>query len=63
MLTMTGCAILGKRIIIGATAWIWDPPPLVGNAATLVVRGNFSMSINITLSEIRNEFSAVVRKQ
>ena len=38
-------------------------PPLVGNAATLVVRGNISLTINIVLSERVTEFSAIVRKQ
>jgi len=39
------------------------PPPLVGNAANLVVSGNVSLTINIVLSERVTEFSAVVRKE
>jgi hypothetical protein len=35
----------------------------VRNGATLVVRGNISLTINIVLSERVTEFSAVVRKQ
>ena len=38
-------------------------PPLVGIAATLVARGNDSLTINIVLREILTEFSPVVRKQ
>jgi len=35
----------------------------VGNAATLVVRGNIWLTINIALSDTVNEFSAVVKRQ
>jgi hypothetical protein len=35
----------------------------VGNCATLVVRGNVPLTINIVLSERVTEISAVVRKQ
>jgi hypothetical protein len=40
-----------------------EKPPLVGNAATLAVRGNVPLTINIVLSERVTEFSAFVRKQ
>ena len=35
-------------------------PPFVGNAATLVVRGNISLTINIELGNTVTEFSAIV---
>ena len=58
-----GVRCFRKRIIIGAIARIWETPPLVGNAVTLVEHGNASLTINTVLSERLTEFSEVVRKQ
>ena len=44
-------AVHMKNLKNGAFAWLWENPPLVSNAATLVVRGNISPAINIALSE------------
>jgi hypothetical protein len=63
VLTLAGFAICGKRLKSGAIIWIWENPPLVGNAAPLVVRGNISLTINIALSETVTEYSTIVRAQ
>ena len=34
--------------------------PFVGNAATLIVRGNISLTVNIELGNTVTEFSAIV---
>ena len=52
-----------KRLKSGAFSCKLENAPLMGNAATLVVRGNVSLTINIALSERVTEFSAVVRMQ
>jgi hypothetical protein len=52
---------LGNYVKCGALAWLWETSPFMGNAATLVVRGNISLNISIALSEKVTEFSAVVR--
>jgi hypothetical protein len=63
VLTLGGFAVFGKHLKSGALAWLWENSPLVGNAATLVVRGNNSLTVNIALSATVTEFSAVVRAQ
>jgi len=42
MLTLRGggLAVYVKSIKSGAFAWLLEDPPLVGNASTLLVRGN-----------------------
>ena len=63
MLTMAGIAVLGKYLKCGVIAWLWENQPFVGNVATLVVRGNIALTINIAFSETVTEFSAVCRLQ
>jgi len=60
---INGFAVLGKRLWSGAITWIRGNPQHVGNAATLAVRGNISLAINIVPSETLTEYSAVVRTQ
>jgi len=60
---IVGFAVLGKYLKSGAFVWIWENPLFMWNAATLVARGNISLTINIALSEEVTEFSAVVRIQ
>ena len=63
MLTLAGVVFFGKLFKGCAIARIKRNPPLGGNVATLVVRGNISLTINMALIEILTEFSAVVRTQ
>jgi hypothetical protein len=63
MLSLVCFALFGKHVKRGDIAWICVNPPLVGNVATSVVRGNISLTVNIVLSETVTEFSAVVRTQ
>jgi len=56
-------ALCGKSPKIGAFTYLWENRQLVGNAATLEVRGKISLTINIALSERVTEFIAVVRTQ
>ena len=60
MLTLAGFAVLGKSLKSSTIIWIREHPPCVGNAATLEVSGNISLTINIVLSETVTEFSAIV---
>ena len=60
---MGGVAVLGRVLKVAILHGYGKTPPLVENVATLVVRGNISLTINIVLSERVAEFSAVVRKQ
>jgi hypothetical protein len=60
VLNLVVFAVFGKRLKSGGIAWIWENSPLV---ATLVVRENISLTINIVLSETLTEFRAVVRTQ
>jgi hypothetical protein len=46
-----GVAVLGNSLKSGVVAWLWENPPFVRYAATLVVRGNISLTINIALSD------------
>jgi hypothetical protein len=55
-----GFAVFGKHLKCGGIAWIWENPPFV---ATLVMRENISLTINILLSETVTEFRAVVGTQ
>ena len=61
MLTVAGLAVFGKLFKSCAIARIKGKPPLGGNAATLVVHGNISLTIIIAISETVTEISAVVR--
>ena len=54
---------MGNYVKSVAFTLLWETPPFMGNAATLVVRGNISLTVNIALSEKVTEFSAVVRTQ
>jgi hypothetical protein len=56
-------AVFEKIFKSGAITWIWENPTVCGNAATLVVRGNVSLTINIVLSVRGHKFSSVVRTQ
>ena len=38
-------AVFGKSLKSGAFAWLWENPPLVGNAANFVMGGNISLTI------------------
>jgi len=58
-----GACSLYEEHLIGAFLWLLENPPLLGNAATLAVRGNISPVINITMSAKVTEFRAVVRTQ
>jgi hypothetical protein len=58
-----GFEIFGKRLKSGAIIWKWENEPFVGNAASLVLTGNISLTINIALSDTVTEYSAVVRIQ
>jgi hypothetical protein len=60
LLTLRGFAVLGNYVKSGALAWLWETSPFMGNAATLVVRGNISLNISVAFSEKVTEFSAVV---
>ena len=63
MLTLAGGCIFGKLFKSCAIVRIKGKPLLGGNAATLVLRGNISLTINMALIETVTEFSAVVRTQ
>jgi hypothetical protein len=56
-------AVFGSASLLALKQENKKTPPLVGNAATLVVRGDVLLTINIVLSERVAEFSAIVRKQ
>jgi hypothetical protein len=58
-----GFAVLGIGLKSGAIIRICEIPPLVGNTASLAVRGNIPLNINFVLSERVTEFSPVVRTQ
>jgi hypothetical protein len=63
VLTLAEFAFFGNLFKSCAIARIKGKPPLGGNAATLVLRGNVTLTVNIALSETVAEFSAVVRIQ
>ena len=63
VLTLAGLAVFGKYLKSGAFCMVMANPPFWGNAATLVVCGNISLIINMTLIETVTEFSAFVRIQ
>jgi hypothetical protein len=63
VLTLAEFAFFGKLFKSCAIARIKGKPPLGGNAATLVLRRNISLTINMALIETVAEFSAVVRIQ
>ena len=48
---MGGLAVFGKSLESDVIAWLWENSLLVGNAATLVVQGNISLTIIIALSK------------
>jgi hypothetical protein len=60
VLTLAGLEILGKILKSSVIACLWENPRFMGNAASLVVRGNNSLTINIALSETVTHFSAIV---
>jgi len=58
-----GFCSFGKEPYSGVISWLWETPQLLGNAATLVLRGNISLTINILFSEIVTEFDTLMRIQ
>jgi len=63
LLTLWGFAVWGNYVKSGAFAFLWETPPFMGNAATLVARENILLNISVALSEKVTEFSAFVRTQ
>ena len=62
------CAIIGEGLKFWGRALevallynYGENPPFMGNAATLIVGGNISLTINIELGNTVTEFSAIVR--
>ena len=63
MLTLAGFAIFQSPSKVMLLHGYGEDPTLGGSAAILVVHGEISLTLNISLSETVTEFSAVVRTQ